>query len=98
MRSFLLLEDDYGVDWEVDQEERIEVDHPHRAPLQGRAAAARRERRRPGQPAPPRHVCLSPLDRPDRAHGPRRRRRAESGSTSTAPGCAGSEPPPLAGD
>jgi hypothetical protein len=73
VRSFLLLEDDYGVDWEVDREERVGVDHPHRAPLQGRAAAARRDRRRPGQPGPEAHVCLSPVGRPDSAHGARRR-------------------------
>ncbi|MBA3807816.1 MAG: hypothetical protein H0X28_05410 [Solirubrobacterales bacterium] len=59
-----MLEDDYGVDWEVGREERTEVDHPHRAPLQGRAAAARRARRRPGQPAPAVHLCLSPLEPP----------------------------------
>jgi hypothetical protein len=93
MRSFLLLEDDYGVDWEVDQEPRTEVDHPHRAPLQGRAAVARRERRRPGQPAPHGHVCLSPLERSDPAHEPRRRRHAESRPRSARSG----EPPALPG-
>ena len=48
-RSFLLLEDDYDVDWEVDQNEHLQAPHPHRAPLRGRrrdapaghAAAAR---------------------------------------------------------
>src|ERR1700729_622061 len=34
-RSFLLLEDDYAVDWEVGQEERARVSHPHRAALRG---------------------------------------------------------------
>jgi len=62
VRSFLLLEDDYDVDWEVDQGERAGVDHPHRAPLQGRGAASRRSRRRAGQPAPAVQLCLSPLE------------------------------------
>jgi hypothetical protein len=83
MRSFLLLEDDYGVDWEVDQEERVGVDHPHRAPLQGRAAAARRNRRRPGQPAPPQHACVSPVADSVSTHRPRRRR----GGEQSAPAC-----------
>jgi hypothetical protein len=61
IRSFLLLEDDCEVDWEVGQDERLEVDHPHRAPLRGRAAAERLARRRAGQPAPSPHVCLSPV-------------------------------------
>jgi len=39
VRSFLLLEDDYDVDWEVGEEERVEVDHPHRVALQARATA-----------------------------------------------------------
>ena len=34
-RSFLLLEDDYDVDWEVDQDEPRVSAHPHRAPLRG---------------------------------------------------------------
>ena len=55
-RSFLLLEDDYAVDWEVDRNEPIGETHPHRAPLRGG-----RIPRRPRQPAPTRHVCLSPV-------------------------------------
>jgi hypothetical protein len=55
-RSFLLLEDDDDVDWEVDRDEHIEAPHPHRAPLRGRFRP-----RRPGeQPASP-QVCISPL-------------------------------------
>jgi hypothetical protein len=55
-RSFLLLEDDYDVDWEVDQDERTCVSHPHRAPLRGGCA-----QRRAGQlPARP-QACLSPV-------------------------------------
>jgi hypothetical protein len=34
-RSFLLLEDDYDVDWEVDPDEPRAHDHPHRAALRG---------------------------------------------------------------
>ena len=37
-RSFLLLEDDYDVDWEVDQDEPAR-DAPHRAPLRGGCGA-----------------------------------------------------------
>jgi hypothetical protein len=55
-RSFLLLEDDYDVDWEVDQDERTRVPHPHRAALRGGCAP-----RRVGQvPARP-QACLSPI-------------------------------------
>jgi hypothetical protein len=71
IRSFLLLENDYDVDWEVDQDEPVEVDHPHRAALRGRALAGRPARRRPGQPDPALHVCLSPVGHP--AHATRRR-------------------------
>jgi hypothetical protein len=55
-RSFLLLEDDYSVDWEVDQAERAHLDHPHRAPLRGRLA-----RRRSGQLAHAPQHCISPV-------------------------------------
>jgi hypothetical protein len=55
-RSFLLLEDDYAVDWEVDQVERPEANHPHRAPLRGRLPS-----RRPGTPEPVAHVCVCPV-------------------------------------
>jgi hypothetical protein len=56
-RSFLLLEDDYDVDWEVDQDEPNRVPHPHRAPLRGRVYE-----RRAGQVAAAKHLCLSPLE------------------------------------
>lgn len=71
-RSFLLLEDDYEVDWEVDQDEPVESpsggssspgrtetelgDHPHRVALRSRLGA-----RRPGVLAPREQVCLCPL-------------------------------------
>jgi hypothetical protein len=55
-RSFLLLEDDYAVDWEVDRDEWLAANHPHRAPLRGRLPA-----RRPGSPEPVPHVCLCPV-------------------------------------
>jgi len=60
-RSFLLLEDDQDVDWEVDWDEQSRADHPHRAPLRRRFAAERHARRRPGQPEPVAHVCLCPV-------------------------------------
>jgi hypothetical protein len=61
-RSFLLLEDDHEVDWEVDQDERAQAGHPHRTALRGRLS-----RRRPGQPPPGPHVCVSPV-RHEAAH------------------------------
>jgi hypothetical protein len=62
-RSFLLLEDDYSVDWEVGQDERARVPHPHRAALRGGCAP-----RRAGQlPARP-QACLSPVGRDESAH------------------------------
>jgi hypothetical protein len=67
-RSFLLLEDDYEVDWEVGQDERSEVDHPHRAALAPRAINDRLAHRRPGEPQAPPHPCLSPVNRPARSY------------------------------
>jgi hypothetical protein len=80
LRSFLLLEDDYDVDWEVDRDEpyshqpsphktareELSDDHPHRAALRSRLGS-----RRPGAPAPREQVCLCPLP-PLPAHGPER--------------------------
>jgi hypothetical protein len=63
-RSFLLLEDDYDVDWEVGQDEPRHAPHPHRAPLRGGWA-----RRRPGQLPAPAQPCLSPVGRPAAAVG-----------------------------
>jgi hypothetical protein len=62
-RSFLLLEDDYDVDWEVDQDQRDDLEHPHRAQLRNRAIARRLARRRPGQVQPHVQLCLSPVRR-----------------------------------
>lgn len=67
IRSFLLLEDDYDVDWEVDGDEPAVSpysdsrgssvsEHPHRTALRSRLAA-----RRPGMAAPREQVCLSPV-------------------------------------
>jgi hypothetical protein len=55
-RSFLMLEDDYDVDWEVDPDEHSQAPHPHRVPLRASLPA-----RRSGAPAPVTHVCLSPV-------------------------------------
>jgi len=55
-RSFLLLEDDYSVDWEVDWDEPSGEAHPHRAPLRGGFV-----RRRPGEPVQRPQLCLSPV-------------------------------------
>jgi hypothetical protein len=56
-RSFLLLEDDREVDWEVDQDARGPALHPHRVALRGRLSP-----RRPGEPLKRPHVCLCPLE------------------------------------
>jgi hypothetical protein len=71
--SFLLLEDDYDVDWEVGQDQLGHVSHPHRAPL--RAGFARR---RPGQPPAPAQACLSPVASAEHAHHGARARRADA--------------------
>lgn len=79
-RSFLLLEDDYDVDWEVDQDEtgrdRSKIDGISDRPARGRASAdhpghphraalrGRSARMRAGQPAQAAHVCLSPVEHP----------------------------------
>jgi hypothetical protein len=62
-RSFLLLEDDYDVDWEVDQDERVPPEHPHRAALGVRAIADRLAHRRPGEPQERELICISPVGR-----------------------------------
>jgi hypothetical protein len=83
IRSFLLLEDDYDVDWEVDRDEPVESAgcrlrpadwsepergaHPHR-----RALRSRLDTRRSGVAAPREQVCLCPL--------PPRNRRGERGA------------------
>jgi hypothetical protein len=65
-RSFLLLEDDYDVDWEVDQDESMTQIHPHRAPLRGPGSRSRRlaAGRRPGELPAVDRPCLSPVPAP----------------------------------
>jgi hypothetical protein len=89
LRSFLLLEDDYEVDWEVGQGERSEVDHPHRAALRGRAIADRLAQRRPGQPAPRTHVCLCPIGAVKPASGRSTARREDGAPPAAAPAAPG---------
>jgi hypothetical protein len=61
-RSFLTLEDDYDVDWEVDGDEQLTQTHPHRAPLRGPGRRSRRSpARRSGEPVPRSQICLSPV-------------------------------------
>jgi hypothetical protein len=60
--SFLLLEDDYDVDWEVDRDEELTQSHPHRVPLRGparhlRSMPSRRKGEVPSRTLP----CLSPI-------------------------------------
>jgi hypothetical protein len=65
-RSFLLLEDDYDVDWEVDTDGPLaQTNHPHRASLRGPGGRSRRlAERRVGQIAPACEHCLSPIAKP----------------------------------
>jgi hypothetical protein len=75
-RSFLLLEDDYDVDWEVDLDESLTQKHPHRVPLRGPGSRSRRlagDGRRPGELPAADHPCLSPVGVPA---APARRRDA----------------------
>jgi hypothetical protein len=62
-RSFLLLEADYDVDWEVDQDERVPPEHPHRAALRIWVIADRLAHRRPGEPERGDLPCLCPVGR-----------------------------------
>jgi hypothetical protein len=62
-RSFLLLEDDYDVDWEVDLdrgESLAQREHPHRRALRG-PGGRRRRARRPGTISPAPQHCISPI-------------------------------------
>lgn len=68
-RSFLLLEDDREVDWEVDQDERGLAIHPHRRALRGPSSV-----RRPGQPPGRQQLCLCPIE-PSAARAPGRAHR-----------------------
>jgi hypothetical protein len=82
-RSFLLLEDDYDVDWEVDQDEPGQSAHPHRVPLSGRVGGARHlASRRPGQPGARPQVCVSPVNRAAPARAERRCRPRHDASAS----------------
>jgi hypothetical protein len=54
-RSFLMLEDDECVDWEVDRSEPIAPVHPHRAPLRRPSYS-----RRPGAAPVAPQICVSP--------------------------------------
>ena len=60
-RSFLLLEDDHEVDWEVDENEPFTCAAMRRTPLRGVAARASGGRR-PGRPAPAPQVCTAALE------------------------------------
>src|SRR5438128_2955979 len=71
--SFLLLEDDDRVDWEVDGSEPAGA-RPDRAPLRERITATRPTLRRAGQPVGAAQICISPVD--GAAPVPPRRRRA----------------------
>jgi hypothetical protein len=78
--SFLLLEDDREVDWEVDEDEPTPPPHPHRGLLR-----RRRVERRPGTPVPTYHVCLSPVECRGTLHARAHARRAqESGGSARA--------------
>jgi len=73
--SFLLLEDDCDVDWEVGQDEPARVPHPHRARLRGGCV-----QRRAGQLPARSQACLSPVGRVAPARHGARTRRADADS------------------
>src|SRR5437879_4764460 len=81
VRSFLLLEDDVRVDWEVDWNEPTAHPHAHRVTLRGRARA-----RRPGTVLPAAHVCICPV------RHPHRQRRARPSAARAAPAPAAARP------
>jgi hypothetical protein len=76
LRSFLLLEDDRSVDWEVDRSREREEGQAGRAALHEHARSLARppRARRPGEaPARP-QLCLSPIaGTPPGVHGARSR-------------------------
>ncbi|HEY2437368.1 MAG TPA: hypothetical protein VGH93_09310 [Solirubrobacteraceae bacterium] len=86
-RSFLTLEDDYDVDWEVDRNEPSQTIHPHRAPLR-----ERRRARRPGEAAAVVSVCLSPVNQARQTPSPplRGRHGCRAGAGRCAQGDRGS--------
>jgi len=67
-RSFLLLEDDVRVDWEVDQARETGNADAQRAPLHARALTRPPRKRRPGEAPATAHVCLSPVDEAPARH------------------------------
>ena len=73
--SFLLLEDDYDVDWEVDRNEELTQSHPHRVPLRGPSRRPRNTRaRRTGEVVARPQPCLSPVAPNVQSGGPGRTR------------------------
>ena len=58
-RSFLLLEDDVRVDWEVDQARETRNADAQRAPLHARRLTRPPRKRRPGEAQATAHVCLA---------------------------------------
>jgi hypothetical protein len=84
--SFLLLEDDCDVDWEVGRDEPTTVPHPHRARLRGGCAE-----RRAGQLPARAQACLSPVGRvaPARHHARKRRTDAASAAGGERTPCTG---------
>jgi hypothetical protein len=61
-RSFLLLEDDYDVDWEVDSNEPLTQPHPHRVMLRGPGRRSRQLSRRGGEVPGRQLACLTPVE------------------------------------
>ncbi len=87
--SFLLLEDDYDVDWEVDRDEELTQSHPHRMALRGparhlRSLPSRRKGAIPSRQQP----CISPI-------GPVSKHATDGRARPTLPGAAQAALDPL---
>jgi hypothetical protein len=99
-RSFLMLEDDDRVDWEVDRSEPADAS-PDRAPLREGIYPLPPARRRAGQPPPALHACLCSLSpvgwsaprRPTRSRDRIHHRPLSSRHLDSHAPCAGDTPP-----
>jgi hypothetical protein len=91
IRSFLLLEDDYRVDWEVDRHDETEDVQATRAALHRRELKRPQRSRRPGESRAAVQLCLSPVGHSGR-HERVRPRIAERAAHRGRPSCGRPSP------